>query len=193
MGFLSDIVKVAAPVAGFLVAGPAGAAVGAGISAGVAGVEQAGLERDAAKVQRRQAKLQAWQRQMSQLRDLQVAQASAGTAFQASGASLESSGAQGVQSSLISQTAQNTGLVSQGVEATNALTRIQNDMSRNSMYASIGQLAGSITQAGAGLFGGPVTNTTSLTPNDVQNFGTTSIPSGTTTPMPVYNTIRPGP
>jgi hypothetical protein len=153
MGWFKDLVKKGAGVVGgaigFAIAGPAGAAIGFGlgssVSAGLEGLDAAAAAKDSAKAQRRQAKLQIWQQAMENVRGYQQAVALSGVAAEASGASLESSAAQGTQAALGAQASFNNTMLAQGLQYSNAYYNSQRDMinaQRNAqIYSTLGDLA----------------------------------------------------
>ena len=102
----------------------------------------------AGKKQSAAAQLQSWADSMESLRQYQQAQAVSSTAFQGSGASLESSGAQGVRSSLGASEANNQELLGMSVGLSNDYYKAMGDANRwqtvSSIAGSISSIAGSI-------------------------------------------------
>jgi hypothetical protein len=157
MGWFSDIVKVGAGVVGgvigFAVGGPAGAAygfsIGSSVASGLEGIEAAAAAKDSAKAQRRQAKLQVWQQSMENLRNYQQASSMAAVAAESSGASLESSAAQGVQSSLGSQTSFNNAMLAEGLGLSNQFYGAQRDLINAQRNAQVWSTLGSLARSAA--------------------------------------------
>ena len=154
MGWFKKAIGVGAGIVGgavgFVASGgnPAGAAagfaIGSAIGGAVTGAEAASKEKKAAKAQQRQAQLQSWQASMDSLREYQVAQAMSSTSFQGSGASLESSGAQGVRSSLGATEASNQNLLGQNVQLANDYYRNMKDAAEWRQIGAIGSAVSSI-------------------------------------------------
>lgn len=146
--FLGKVGGIAGGAIGFALGGPAGAsagfAIGGALGGAAAGAEAASSEKKAARAQRRQAQLQAWQGAMESLREFQRAQAMSSTAFQASGASLESSGAQGVRSSLGATEASNQALLGQNIRLGNQYYRNLQDSASARGAAAIGSAIATI-------------------------------------------------
>jgi hypothetical protein len=183
---LGSFLKKAVGVGGSLIgagigafAGPGGMAagfqIGGAIGGAVAGASAASSEKKAARAQRRQAQLQAWQNSMESLREFQRAQAMSSTAFQASGASLESSGAQGVRSSLGATEASNQALLGQNVQFGNQYYKNLQDAASMRGAAAIGSAIASIGSSVSSLIPttpAPTTTTTTSGPPPIRSTGT---------------------
>lgn len=161
---------------GFVATGfnPAGAAagfaIGGAIGGAASGAEAAKEQKKMANSQKKQAQLQAWQQAMDNLRQFQLAQATSGVAWQASGASLESSGAMGVQGSVGAQAATNLNALALGGSfsreyygATRELANINKWAEINKAVTTIGTTAMSIVPQTGSLT--PWTETGSPTAN----------------------------
>jgi len=168
MGWFSDIVKKGAGIVGgaigFAVGGPAGAAIGfsigSSVSSGLEGIEAAAAAKDSAKAQRRQAKLQVWQQSMENVRNYQQASSMAAVAAESSGASLESSAAQGVQSSLGSQTSFNNAMLAEGLSLSNQFYGAQRDMINAQRNAQVWSTLGSLAMSASTILPGKTPPTT---------------------------------
>lgn len=97
--------------------------------------------RKGGKKQKRAARLQSWQQSMESLRAYQQAQAAVATAFQGSGASLESSGAQGVRSSLKSTELNNQQQLAKSVQLAGGY---YDALRSASMWSGISSMAGAV-------------------------------------------------
>lgn len=181
---------------GFMVAGPAGAAAGAsiggGIGGGLLGRDAAKAEKKAANAQRRQAQLQSWQNSMNSLREFQRAQAMSATAFQGSGASLESSAAQGVRSSLGATESRNQELLAQNVSLGNEYYRHLQNAAKARGNAAIASSLGQIASAAFSVMptGTPDPGSVS-TVSGTGPMGTNVPQPGSTLPTDNFNTIDP--
>lgn len=169
------------------------AVIGSAVVGAVTGQLAAKEQRKGAKAQRAQARLQAFQSSMESLRTLQEAQAVSSVSFQGSGASLESSGAQGVRSSLGASEASNQRMLAENVQLSNRYYSAMSDASRIQGIGSVAQsLIGAAGMAASVMARPPtVQPTTTLNAQDVANYGTQATPIGSTTRQPVYNTIDP--
>lgn len=101
-----------------------------------------------------QQRLEAWAQSMESLRNYQRAQASAAGEWEASGASLESSGAQGVQSSLGATEMRNQEMGEMNVQAASDYYKYINEKTRWEGRAAIGQSIANIAMTARSLTGG---------------------------------------
>jgi hypothetical protein len=120
--------------------------MGASAAGSVAKAEAAKQQKKAARAQRRAQQLQQQQQRLDMLRQHQRAEAGAIVTAQASGASLESSGAQGVQSSLDAQTGVNLRLqgvgVALGQDYYNRLRNASKLQGQAAMFGAAASIAG---------------------------------------------------
>jgi len=175
MGFLSGLAGVVGGGIGFLVGGgPAGAAAGfaIGSSIGAAGEGMAAEAdaKDAAKAQRRLAQLENRRNRLELIREYQSALATSAVSFEGSGAAIESSGFQGVRSSLGAQVKGNLIYNQKGgqlsTEYYNRMRDSYNHQSSANLLQGLSSAAGSlynVMQSGAGTTTGSTTTTTPTT------------------------------
>jgi hypothetical protein len=183
---------VAATIVGGVIGGPAGAAAGAAIGGAISGAEAESSERKAAKQQRRLAQLQAARQRKELIREVQFAQAAALSANIGAGVGLGSSTIQGQQSSQRATLKDDLGFQGIGGDISSNIWRYTKEADKSRTWAAgfgaVSQIAGM-----AGMFSGPSASPGTSAPNaiDTRNFGTQAAPIGTTTPVPIYNTIDP--
>jgi hypothetical protein len=123
------------------------AVIGSAVVSTASSLAAGKAQRKAGKAQRAADRLQNWQNQMQQLRDYQVGVATAGTAWEGSGASLESSGAQGTRSAMGSQLAGNLDMLARGAQLSNKYSSAMNSANRWQGVASIANTIGSVAAA----------------------------------------------
>lgn len=194
--FLGKVAGIAGGVIGGIVGGPPGAAagfaIGGSIGSTAAGMEAESSERKAAKQQRRLAQLQAARQRKELIREVQFAQAAALSANIGAGVGLGSSTIQGQQSSQRSTLKDDLAFQGVGGDISSRIWKYTKDADQMRSLANTSAMLGQLGSL-AGNFLGPTSVTNTSAPNaiDTRNFGTQAQPIGTTTPMPVYNTIDP--
>lgn len=155
-------------------------AIGATAVSAYSTIKAGKAQRRASKTQRQADRLQSFQNQMQQLRDYQVAVAQAGTAWQGSGASLESSGARGARSATGSQLAQNIDMIGRGAQISNQYSSAMNKANR---WQGIGQIASTV--------GSTALTLGSVTPQTTDEF--INLPDQGTVPQGGVRLNRPPP
>ena len=120
-----------------------GAAAGSLVSGTVAGMEAADAQQDAANQARKRERLMMFQNAMENVRRTNLAMATSAVSFQGSGADLESSGAQGVRSSLGAQGSFNNTMLTQGGQISdrywNYMREAADARGRQALWGSLAQ------------------------------------------------------
>ena len=138
------------------------------------GMKAADAQKDANKAQQRQQRVQAWVDAMQNIKDIQLADAVSGTAWQGSGASLESSGAQGVSSAIGAQGAFNLSLLAENVKNAN---NYYNATATASKWGGYSQALGSIADISKMFIG--MGAAPGSTPGTATNVQSGSVPGAT--------------